>query len=109
MKQIFAGTVVVSILSSCNHNSEKVFTTPVVLDETKMESEHSCYIYTSSKDTVNLYLQIVGNCITGDLSYNYFEKDKNVGTLTGFMKRDTLFAEYKFISEGNESVREVFF
>ncbi len=50
-----------------------------------------------------------GNLVTGELVYDYFEKDKNTGTIKGEMKGDTLFAEYIFMSEGINSVREVAF
>ncbi len=50
-----------------------------------------------------------GNLVTGELVYDYFEKDKNTGTIKGEMKGDTLFAEYMFMSEGINSVREVAF
>ncbi len=107
MKQIFALPVIVLLLSACNNNSTEPTTSPVVAEEKKIAPEHSCYVYTSAKDTVNLHLQTSGNIVTGDLAYNYFAKDKNTGTIQGNMKGDTLVAEYKFMSEGTESIREV--
>ncbi len=56
-----------------------------------------------------LHLKISDNIVTGDLTYNLFQKDNNKGTLQGTMKGDTLIAEYKFLSEGTESIREVAF
>ncbi len=109
MKQIFALSVIVLLLSACNNNTTEPTTATVVAEEKKIAPEYSCYVYTSAKDTVNLHLQISGNIITGDLAYNYFEKDKNTGTIKGNLKGDTLFAEYKFMSEGTESIREVVF
>ncbi len=109
MKQIFALPVIVLLLSACNNNSIEPTTTPVAAEEKKVAPAHSCYVYTSAKDTVNLHLQISGNIVTGDLSYNYFAKDKNTGTIQGNMKGDTLYAEYKFMSEGTASIREVVF
>ena len=49
------------------------------------------------------------NIVTGNLTYDYYEKDKNKGTIKGELKSDTLFADYTFMSEGIESVREVVF
>ncbi len=109
MKQIFALPVIVLLLSACNNNTTEPTTAPVVAEEKKIAPEYSCYGYTSAKDTVNLHFQISGNIVTGDLAYNYFAKDKNTGTIQGNMKGDTLFAEYKFMSEGIESIREVVF
>ncbi|MDQ3142733.1 MAG: hypothetical protein M3Q56_10860 [Bacteroidota bacterium] len=54
-------------------------------------------------------LTITANLVNGDLAYNFYEKDKSKGTLTGTMNGDTLFAQYTFMSEGMESVREVAF
>jgi hypothetical protein len=47
--------------------------------------------------------------ITGSLVYNYYEKDKNSGTIKGNMYGDTLIADYIFNSEGITSTREVAF
>ena len=41
--------------------------------------------------------------------YNFFEKDKNSGTVSGMFKGDTLYADYTFQSEGTSSVRETVF
>ncbi len=43
------------------------------------------------------------------LTHNFYEKDKNTGTIQGELKGDTLIADYSFVSEGVSSVREVVF
>jgi hypothetical protein len=68
-----------------------------------------CYAYISGKDTVRLTLTTTQPTVTGQLSYRYFEKDRNEGTIRGAMHGDTLRAEYTFQSEGVASVREVAF
>jgi len=45
----------------------------------------------------------------GKLTYDYFEKDHNEGTLVGSFHGDTLVGKYSFHSEGVLSVREVVF
>ena len=69
-----------------------------------------CYSVIIKKDTVSMGLNIKGNqIISGTLSYKFFEKDKNKGTLVGEMKGDTLIANYTFMSEGVSSIRQVAF
>ncbi|RZL08984.1 MAG: hypothetical protein EOO62_14540 [Hymenobacter sp.] len=68
-----------------------------------------CYAYTAGKDTVRLTLQTTQPTVTGQLTYNYFEKDRNRGTIQGTMHGDTLLADYTFQSEGTTSVRQVAF
>jgi hypothetical protein len=68
-----------------------------------------CYAYTTGKDTVRLTLQTTQPTVTGQLTYRYFEKDRNQGTIRGTMRGDTLLADYTFQSEGQESVRQVAF
>lgn len=80
-----------------------------IMDTDENISQISCYKYTSAKDTVLLQMEKTNDEIAGTLSYNYFEKDKNDGTLEGKMIGDTLFADYTFGSEGSVSVREVMF
>ncbi len=69
-----------------------------------------CYQSVHGKDTVSMTLIIKGDKLQyGNLSYNYFEKDDNEGTLVGAFRGDTLKAKYSFQSEGTMSVREVIF
>ena len=51
----------------------------------------------------------VNGYITGTLVYNFYEKDKNKGTIQGKMTGDLLVADYTFNAEGMESVRQVAF
>ena len=69
----------------------------------------NCYTYKKNRDTASLKLQVAGQEVTGDLSYNLFEKDRNKGTIAGELKGDTIIAEYTFDSEGMRSVREIVF
>jgi hypothetical protein len=68
-----------------------------------------CYAYLSTQDTVRLTLATIQPTVTGQLSYRYFEKDRNQGTIRGTMHGDTLLADYTFQSEGTTSVRQVAF
>ncbi len=80
--------------------------TPAVPDQVKITD---CYIYTKNRDTIKLKLNTENEELTGDLSYNLFEKDSNKGTISGEIKGDTILAEYTFDSEGMRSTREVVF
>ncbi|MDJ1480757.1 hypothetical protein QNI16_09705 [Cytophagaceae bacterium YF14B1] len=84
--------------------------------DTKTEDANSapvstteCYSYVTDKDTIATQFTLADGNITGALQYKLFEKDKNTGSLTGQMHGDTLVAEYSFMSEGVQSVREVVF
>ncbi len=68
-----------------------------------------CYGYANKKDSVFLHANIGDSSVTGNLYYNFYEKDKNSGSITGKMEGDTLIANYTFMSEGKSSVREVAF
>ena len=68
-----------------------------------------CYAHTSATDTIRLTLQTTQPTVTGQLTYHYYEKDRNQGTISGTMHGDTLLADYTFQSEGTTSVRQVAF
>jgi hypothetical protein len=69
-----------------------------------------CYQGVRGKDTISMTLITKGDKLQyGKLSYQYFEKDYNEGTLVGAFHGDTLIAKYSFQSEGAMSVREVIF
>ncbi len=68
-----------------------------------------CFAKMSANDTVILRYSTKDTIVEGTLMYNYNEKDKNEGTLVGVVHGDTLIADYHFISEGINSVRQVIF
>lgn len=68
-----------------------------------------CYAHVSARDTVRLKVEVFPNVVTGTLSYNFFEKDRNTGEIEGRLMGDTLLADYNFMSEGKRSVRQVVF
>ncbi|MCP9749369.1 hypothetical protein [Ferruginibacter sp. HRS2-29] len=99
------------LLLACNQQEKKTVTTT---QETKPVTKPSepikeCYSKISGKDTVQLSYTINDNVVAGELMYNYFEKDKNTGTIKGKFSGDTLVAEYSYRAEGMLSVREVAF
>lgn len=69
----------------------------------------SCYRYAREGDTITLNISTVGNRVSGDLVYDWAEKDRNSGKVSGETRGDTLFMDYIFMSEGMESVREEVF
>ena len=75
----------------------------------KPSSIDGCYISTFNKDTAHLKLTINNNEVSGNLVYDRFEKDGNVGTIKGRVQDSLIVADYTFQSEGMTSVREVVF
>lgn len=68
-----------------------------------------CYLAVSGEDSILMQFVLENTSVAGQLHYRFSEKDKSGGTLFGEMRGDTLVADYKFISEGMESEREVAF
>lgn len=102
MKNIFLFFLIV-VIASCN---PKKVTTDAVQEERPV---NLCYKSQMNNDNVALTVYRVNNKITGQLTYNLYEKDRNQGTIDGEMRGDTLLAKYAFTSEGIYSVREVAF
>lgn len=94
-----------SLVLSCNNQSQESTenVTPSML------SYSTCYSYTNNKDTVLLKTTSVKDTVTGTLSYNYYQKDKNNGKIEGQMKGDLLIVDYLFLSEGVQSIRQIAF
>lgn len=87
-------------------------TTSQMVDSVKTVDLHNgtqCFLYTNNKDTISMRLVLKDSAASGDLIYNFYEKDKNEGTFQGFLKNDTLLANYTFSSEGMRSVRQIVF
>ena len=78
-------------------------------DDSATQETTTCYRHATEKDTVTLTLTTVGNKATGNLEFNWFEKDRNTGNISGELRGDTLLLDYIFRAEGMESVREEVF
>lgn len=104
-----------TLILSCNNTSEKPLETSTSEDTSKpvenkvMIPTSACYFSTTSKDTVQLKVEVFPNVVTGKLMYKFYQKDGNNGNFDGIMKGDTLIADYTFMSEGKSSVRQVAF
>ena len=68
---------------------------------------YDCYSYATKKDTAFLHINTANGIVSGNLDYQFFEKDHNKGVVSGKIIGDTLFADYTFSSEGQSSVREI--
>ncbi|MBC7745378.1 MAG: hypothetical protein H7096_09775 [Flavobacterium sp.] len=115
MKYLFSVFVFASILAvSCNGSLNKTKVT-AASDSPKsdinkvMIPASTCYSSAIGKDTFKLKVETFPNVVTGRLSYNFSEKDSNEGDIEGKFNGDTLLADYKFMSEGKESTRQVIF
>ena len=70
---------------------------------------NGCFISIFKKDTARLDLHVNNGLVTGNLSYNRFEKDKNSGTIQGKIQDSLIIADYTFQSEDITTVRQVVF
>jgi len=92
-------------LAACHEQSTQATQEPTAAAATGPQ----CYAHLTATDTIRLTLQTTQPTVTGQLTYHYFEKDRNQGTISGTMHGDTLLADYTFQSEGTTSVRQVAF
>lgn len=111
-KNITACICCVTLLFACNEGANKE--PSHVANDTGKKSivtadTKACFSHISGKDTVLLKYTDQNGAVSGDLTYNYFEKDKNTGSISGKFIGDTLLADYTFRSEGIISTREVIF
>ncbi len=68
-----------------------------------------CYESIMDRDSVFFNALIYGDSIKGSLGYKLYEKDQNNGSVLGTIHGDTIRALYTFMSEGQESTREIIF
>lgn len=111
MKRLFLISMV--FLAACNSQTES--TSENKADTLKnsvgttLPSINGCYTSIQKKDTATLKINENGGAVSGDLTYNRFEKDSNKGTFKGEVKGSLIIADYTFQSEGKSSVRQVVF
>ncbi|MFA9194621.1 hypothetical protein AAGV33_09380 [Flavobacterium sp. FBOR7N2.3] len=113
MKAVYllSNVVLIAILFSCVDSKKKEVVVPPLEVKSPLETpQKECYQAVIEKDTLTLSVDVNSvNEFTGELDYSYYEKDKSFGTLLGNVKGDTIFADYKFESEGKTSIRELAF
>jgi hypothetical protein len=110
---LFLSVAVVAV-AACNEPQQS--TTKNGLSDTSKAVENkimipssSCYSTTTGKDSVHLKVEVFPNVVTGNLSYQFYQKDSNKGEFEGRLHGDTLLADYTFMSEGKRSIRQVAF
>jgi len=100
------------ITSSCNNENK---TSAAVNNDTVNNIKPAaidtissgCYSQISGRDTAMFQIENTKGSITGSLSYNIYQKDRNDGSFQGELTGDTLIGWYLFKSEGVMSVRQV--
>jgi hypothetical protein len=111
MKRLLIISVVFFV--ACNSQTEtKSENTADTLNnsvETSAPSINGCYMSILKQDTATLRINENAGLISGDLTYDRFEKDSNKGTFKGEIKDSLIIGDYTFQSEGNSSVRQVVF
>jgi hypothetical protein len=100
------------LVCSCNNqsktssaaNSDSENTLAVATADTVSSG---CFSQVVRNDTALLQVENNKGNISGALTYNYFEKDRNDGTFKGEQSGDVISGWYLFKSEGIMSVRQV--
>lgn len=112
MKKLLLFSIVILLLIGCkNEPKETPAPTLPVAEETlpPPAPKFECYLYNANGSIVSLDVNYEENSVYGSLTYRLKEKDANTGTFTGKIENDILIADYKFQSEGMESMRQVAF
>ena len=104
--KILALFVTACMLASCAKKDSESSTSA----KSSQEPVAECFAHTAAKDSASLRINVGSDgIVNGELDYKLFEKDQNRGKIEGKINGDTLIAQYKFMSEGIESTREVAF
>ena len=107
--KILVFSMAVASFASCGKKEEKQVVTEQEMEQPEIViQDKECYLWTSKgKDTIKMSVTTAnGGNVSGDLEYNFFEKDGNTGKFSGVAKGDTLYVTYDFESEGMKSTRE---
>ena len=111
MKKYFLLAAFVTLLAACNSNSAtKQAADSTITAETAVAAaaeSRTCYASYKNQDSTYLDLHIEGDQVSGALDIIPREKDRNIGTVSGLVKGDTILLDYTFQSEGMQSIRQV--
>lgn len=68
-----------------------------------------CYRYVTQRDTYDIRFTLAQGKVTGEMSFDNYEKDSSEGSINGYLKDDIIHVSYRFRSEGMSSVRSMYF
>ena len=99
------------LLISCKKETPvKPIPTPTsTIFEQSHKPKTECYFYNENGTLIDLRVNINGDVVIGSLRYILKEKDGNDGMFVGKLKDNIFIADYSYISEGTESVRQIAF
>lgn len=107
------GMMVVAISCKPTVNSETEDTAtqlpPSPAPERLQQPVSQKYCYYTPNDTAVLTLEIAGSEATGTYMTHLMGKDKSSGVLEGVISNDTIVANYRYLTNGTEAIREVVF
>ena len=111
IKNIWLPLIILSIVA-CNNDEIKPaeITADTVISSsvaTVVSLSSGCYSQIIKRDSSLLQLEQKANTVTGALSYNIYQKDRNDGTVQAESVGDIITGWYLFRSEGIVSVRQV--
>jgi hypothetical protein len=113
MKKLIVASFAALTMLNCKNKEQKTETTNTdpqeVIAEKTPALNLGCYVFEDGKNIVSLEITENGEEIKGNLTYALSEKDKNSGKFIGKLKEGILIADYTFLSEGKESIRQVAF
>lgn len=113
MKKILVAAFAALTMLNCKNKEQKIETANTdpqeIIAEKTTALNLGCYVFDDGKNIVSLEITENGEEIKGNLTYALFEKDKNLGKFKGKFKEGILIADYTFLSEGKESIRQVAF
>ncbi len=111
MKNVIYFLLLAANLTACQQDSstKKAADSTITAETAVIAAAESriCYVSFKNRDSTYLHLMKKGEQVTGTLNVSLYEKDRNVGTVSGLVKGDTLLLDYTFQSEGIESIRQV--
>ncbi|MFY0255057.1 hypothetical protein ACDQ55_14000 [Chitinophaga sp. 30R24] len=102
-------TLVAGAFTACHPGAQQSTVSTDTVITSPIHIRNACYTKIIGRDTIQLTLNVEDSVATGNLSYNFFEKDKNTGKISGLLHNDILRAQYNYYSEGVESSRPVIF
>lgn len=112
-KQILILALFALVLTGCKEKTEETPETRVPIAEEAVpetdEIKTECYIYNEKGSVISLQLSYNENNTSAILTYALKEKDRNFGSVDGKIENNIYIGDYKFLSEGTESTRQVAF
>ena len=95
--------------AGANNSADTIATADTLTKNNTANPTPNCYLAVQDRDSIRLQLTIKDSLVTGQMQYDNYQVDGNMGTVQAVKRGNRISGHFTFFAEGMWSVREIIF